>query len=179
MEKRTPLEWYYDLKKLYRIMHTKKETEKYYLFLDFDGVINLFYLPGTAKYEEKRNMDEFEFYDRDCVARLNELCHAFPIFIVISSSWRYAGLDYCIDYLVKAGLDPAIPVVDITDMDLMRPREEEILDYLFRHPDFDGFLIFDDGDMPHLEKFHVLTDPIQGFDEERLKFAENLLFHFR
>jgi hypothetical protein len=50
--------------------------------------------------------------------------------------------------------------------------------YLKSHPDFTGFLIFDDMDMPHLRKYLVRTDPYHGWDEERDQFARKLMKKF-
>lgn len=169
-KEKSKFEWYRDHMRLRHIMrHTKKE--KIYLFLDFDGVINVFYLEGTPEYEEKIKIEEFEFFDRDCVERLNEICHAYPIEIVLSTSWRYAGIDYCRDYLHKAGLDEDIPIVGVTEEEFYKPRQEEITDYLFAHPDFTGFLILDDGNMKDLTDYLVLTCPIIGLNEEKKEEA--------
>ncbi len=153
----------------------QKGIHKYYLFLDFDGVINVFYLPGTPEYEEMVKMEEFEFADRRCVARLQALCRDYPIEVIISSSWRFSGLKNCIEYLRKAGLSEDTPIVDVTQGEKWQTRESDIHQYLYEHPDFSGYIVFDDMRMPHIPGHMVQTDPLKGWDAERDAYARTLL----
>ena len=178
METKTQADWLADHKKLFRIMKENegRKDSVIYLFLDFDGVINIFLLEGTPEYEKALKKEEFDFANRDCVKRLNRLCADFPdIRIIVSSSWRYAGLAYCQDYLEKAGMDPRIRLYDTTDAATMLPREEHITGYLFDHPDFRGFIIFDDMKMKHLNHYLVRTDCLVGWDDERDAYARKIL----
>lgn len=169
MKKKSDLQWFLIHRKLERIMHQnrKKEEKIIYLFLDFDGVINRFYLEGTPEYEEMLKKSEFEFADRKCIERLNRLYHDFPLRLILSSSWRFSGIPYCTEYLRKAGLDQDVEFYGMTDIESFRPREEEIVDYLFEHPDFAGFGILDDIDMKHLKAYEAMTDGLKGLDEEK------------
>lgn len=170
------------LKKIHAIMkeNQKKGIEHYYLFLDFDGVINVFIDPDNENAEKimKQRAAEFDFADRDCVKRLDDLLRDYPIDVVISSSWRWNGLDYCIDYLKKAGLQETDKIIGSTKIEYNVPRQQEIADYLLEHPDFSGFLIFDDIPMPEYQAEWVETHPYQGYDKERDSYARKLITSF-
>ena len=168
MKKEKILKWIIADAKLKRIMNRNKKDGRdlIYLFLDFDGVINVFREPGTPEYEEAISKKTFEFWDEKCVQRLNALARDYHIEIVISSSWRYAGLDYCIDYLHKAGMNDTVKVIDTTEITYEKTRQTEILEYLLDHPFFAGFIVLDDGDMPEFKEKMILTHPMKGWDDE-------------
>lgn len=170
--------WVRDLKKLKKIMAANRHNDDsvIYMFLDFDGVINIFLLEGTPEYKEAMAKKEFDFANRECVQRMNKFITDYPeIRVVVSSSWRYAGLPYCQDYLEKAGMDPSIRLEFQTDSHTMKPRELHITDFLFEHPDFKGFIIFDDMKMPNLDRYLVRTDCLVGWNEERDAYARKIL----
>lgn len=157
----------------------KNGKRKIYAFLDFDGVINVFYPPGSPQYEHlvelsKQNVP-FQFSDEDCLKRLSGLCLDSDIDLIISSSWRYSGLAYCKDYLVNGGMDPAVKVTGMTSDVIGKTREELILQYLQENPDYQGFLILDDMSMPHLDKYLVHCDSMHGYDEEMDQKARQIL----
>lgn len=175
---KTQAQWLVDKKRLISIMtaNRAKEDSVIYMFLDFDGVINIFLLEGTPEYEEALEKREFDFANRECVQRFNRFCRDFPMVkVVVSSSWRYAGLAYCQEYLEKAGMDPSIRLCGMTDAETMLPREEHIVDYLFAHDDFRGFIIFDDMKMKNLDEYLVQTDCLIGWNEERDAYARTIL----
>lgn len=158
----------------------KKGIEKIYLFLDFDGVINVFYEEGTEAYKkkEKEAAENFDFADYDCIKRLDALIDAYPIKVIISSSWRFGQLKQCRQYLTKAGLKNTKAVVDTTQMDELQSRSADIEQYLLEHPDYSGFLIFDDLDLPDLQKYLVQTNPMIGYDEKAAARAKRILRKF-
>ena len=170
--------WERDLIKLRKIMRQNKNKDGsvIYMFLDFDGVINIFLQEGTPEYEEAVAKKEFDFANRECVERMNRFINDCPdIRVVVSSSWRYAGLPYCQEYLEKAGMDPRIRLDYATDAYTMLPREIHMTDFLFEHPDFRGFIIFDDMKMPNLASYLVRTDCLVGWNEERDAYARKIL----
>lgn len=171
-----------DLNLLRSIMNSNRKTgeEKIYLFLDFDGVINVFYQEGTPEYKQKvkESLERFDFADRDCVKRLDKLTRDYPVEVIISSSWRFGKLKECKDYLIRAGLKNASAITDTTQTKVFQSREADIEQYLLAHPDFTGFLIFDDMNMPHLKDYLVQTDSFHGWDAERDTFARNLMKKF-
>ncbi len=175
---KTAFEWMADHRRLKKIMNANrnKEDSVIYMFLDFDGVINIFLLEGTPEYEKALAKKEFDFANRECVQRFNRFMADYPdVKVVVSSSWRYAGLPYCQDYLEKAGMDPKIRLELQTDSHTMKPRELHITDFLFEHPDFKGFIIFDDMKMPHLDDYLVRTDCLVGWNDERDAYARKIL----
>ena len=97
-----------ELKEVSRILsdNRKKGIRKYALFLDFDGVIHVFYVEGTKKYRDalKRMKHNFDFVDPESLANVDRLVEKYDMDVIISSSWRYNGLDYCQKYLAKSGM---------------------------------------------------------------------------
>ena len=84
------------------------------IFLDIDGVLNheKFY----KEFTEEGHDDMKEFFmnqiDPNSVKNLNILCDETGAKIVISSTWRHSGIEYCVDILTKCGLTGEI--IDIT-----------------------------------------------------------------
>ncbi len=153
-----------------------KREEKIYCFLDFDGVINIWNRPVV---EHSIKEKEFQMLSEECVHRLSSLCQSYPIEIVISSSWRFQGLQYCQYYLLTGGLDKNIPVVGTTALDLDVDREMHITDYLLEHPDYTNYFILDDINLKHLQHHLIQCDIKIGFDDtkhnEAVKMLEQLL----
>lgn len=167
-KKPSRLEWAFINMRLHHIMRANKHRGRdlVFLFLDFDGVINVFREPGTPEYEEAIRKKTFEFWDDECVRKLNAFARDFHVEVIISSSWRYAGLPYCIDYLRKAGMEDHVRIIDTTEIAYNKSRQTEIVEYLFGHPYFSEFLVFDDGDMPEFKDRMILTHPMKGWTDE-------------
>ena len=180
MPNRNERQWFFDRLKIKAVIrkNRKQIPKKVYVFLDFDGVVNVFVMPGTKKYKEVEESGKFEFFDRDCVANLNRLAKDYPLSIVVSSSWRFGGLDYCMEYLQDAGMEDHVRFDDVTSLEVMESREDLIADYLLEHQDFCGFVIFDDMTMPHLNEYLVQTNPLRGWDEERDRYARKIIDKF-
>lgn len=82
------------------------------IFLDIDGVLNceIFY---KERGERKMNIEHQQ--NNICTKRvgwLNKLCEETKAKVVISSTWRHSGLDYCKDVLQKSGA--TFEIIDIT-----------------------------------------------------------------
>lgn len=137
------------------------------LFLDFDGVINVFYEPGTKAYEEKvkRSVDKFDFAEKYCIEHLNQLSRDFNLHVIISSSWRFGKLKGCIKYLVDEGMDKKVNVFDTTQIEVFQSRQLDIEEYLLSHPVYSNYVILDDMEMPALKDHLVQTDPTKGWDD--------------
>jgi hypothetical protein len=150
------------------------------LFLDFDGVINIYYAPDSEKYKEieKQSEGNYNFADKECVKRISDLCLQYDLDVVISSSWRYSGLEYCRKYLQNAGMSKAVCIIGTTETDMMRNRAEEIYQYLIAHPQYAGMVVFDDCTMPQLSKVQVITNMIDGVDDKAIACAEEILRKF-
>ena len=146
------------------------------LFLDFDGVINVPYAPGTPEFEKAMQGLTNDFFRPEIVARVNRLCRDYGLAAVITSSWRCSGLDYCLDHLYRAGFDKAIALEGMTDTDdpLFR-REDEIYRYVRRAGDVSAFLILDDIPMDCYRENEVCTDFEIGYDDTCDARARELL----
>lgn len=74
------------------------------IFLDFDGVLNhqAFYVERQEKKEPKLEYPYSEI-DPKCVSNLNMLIADTGAKVVISSTWRNSGLEYCKDVLEYHG----------------------------------------------------------------------------
>lgn len=147
-----------------------------FLFLDFDGVINTY---QNANYRQiftgtLTKDDITDLTTPACMQNLNAFVLEFQPDIIISSSWRYSGLDYCRDYLYHGGLDASARITDTTTRDGFLPREEEILQYLQQNHEMTGMLILDDIYMEPLAKYQVTTDFSRGFDRDALARARKI-----
>jgi hypothetical protein len=102
------------------------------IFLDVDGVLNCRKTPNPRKLPY--------IVDRTLLARFMRLVEQTGAKVVLSSTWRYD----------PAGLFSAkhwgIPFVDITPDMSNRPRRDEILTWLKKHPKVTRFVVIDDDD---------------------------------
>lgn len=169
-----------NLLKIEAYMKQNKTRKKIYLFLDFDGVINVFHQYDTYTEEEKIKLDneKFEFADKRCIARLNKLCEDYPIHIIISSSWRFGRLRGCRKYLKEAGFLYPLKIKDTTQIKTFQDRQLDIEQYLLEHQDYKGFIILDDIEMKDLNKYLVHTDPFIGYSKERDNYARKIIESF-
>ena len=158
-------------------INRKLGRKKICAFLDFDGVINVMYPAGAPQYERlvKQIAEDMNFADSEVVRRFSRLCLDYDMEVVITSSWRYSGLEYCRDYLIHAGMDTRVKIVGMTDDEFSSSREMKITDYLFAHPGYGEFLIFDDIDMKHLSAHQMLCKPDSGYTEALDQRARKIL----
>ncbi len=154
----------------------RKGSRHRLLFLDFDGVVNVPFAPGTPEFEQAMRGETNDFFRPEMVDRVNRLCRDYGLAVVITSSWRYSGLDYCLSHLYRAGFDRTIPVEGMTDTDdpLFR-REDEIYRYVMQARDVSAFLILDDIPMDCYRTHQVCTDFETGYDETCDARARELL----
>ena len=153
-----------------------------YLFLDFDGVINLFIDTDRDDAVEimRKRAETMEFADRECVRNLDQLLSDHPeIDVIISSSWRLKGVEYCRQYLKKAGLNRVSQITDVIEHKEELHRSQEIANYLLQHPDYTDYMIFDDQSMSVFGDRWVYTHPYHGYDAERDAWVRQNLLHER
>jgi hypothetical protein len=138
------------------------------IFLDIDGVLNheQFYKERYEKrYEEGAIAHPYSEVDPKSVANLNNLCKETGAKVVISSTWRHSGLDYCKDVLEFHGFTGEI--IDITPDGRggMTLRGNEILQWtknnekLLGEPyyNFNEYVILDDdSDMLYWQRNNFL-----------------------
>lgn len=168
-----------DLKLVSEIFEENRRNgiRRYALFLDFDGVIHVFYVQGTPEYEAavKRMKNKMEFIDPDALSNVDEIVSEYDMDIIISSSWRYNGLDYCRNYLKKSGMKNYGKIIDITQDEVFLDRRIEIAEYLISHPVYSGFIVLDDIRMPEFKGSYIRIDPTKGFDSGALNNAKTVL----
>ena len=85
------------------------------IFLDIDGVLNheAFYKERYEKVMDGEKLNHpYSEIDSKSVANLNSLIEETNAKIVISSTWRHSGIDYCKDVLEFHGFKGEI--IDIT-----------------------------------------------------------------
>jgi hypothetical protein len=123
------------------------------IFLDIDGVLNheAFYKERFEKrYEEGAMPHPHSEIDPKSVENLNTLIKETDAKVVISSTWRHSGLEYCKDVLEFHGFNGEI--IDITPSHQSRFRGLEILDWVKtnekligeRYFNFTEYVILDD-----------------------------------
>lgn len=84
------------------------------IFLDIDGVLNceLFYLnPKRKKTRPKIELPD-ENLDRERISWLNGLCERVDAKVVLSSTWRFSGIEYCRNILKQCGA--TFEIIDVT-----------------------------------------------------------------
>ena len=138
------------------------------LFLDFDGVLNS---EQSAKYwyaKGKRGL-----IDDACpiaAANLRMILENIPdLKIVISSTWRCKGLNYCQDCLIRWDImtepdrERVIGITPSSRDVAYGPRGAEIKLWLEHHPEVEKFVIVDDdSDMWPLNMYLVQTNWREG-----------------
>ena len=167
-----------NLKKIQEIelKNRKAGVKKIYGFLDFDGVINIYDEKRFEAYKDTPKEEaEFILADRPCIERLSDLCLQYHMVLIISSSWRYSGVGYCYEYLRRCGLKRGVIVGGTTELTILVRRQIQIEHYLLAHPDFCGYLVFDDIHMPDFKERMMLCDPQKGIDTELARRASDIL----
>ena len=102
------------------------------IFLDVDGVLNCKKTPNPRKLPY--------VVDKRLLARFRRLLEQTGAKVVLSSTWRYdpAG--------VFSAKHWGVPFIDITPDMPKRPRRDEILAWLKKHPRVTRFIVIDDED---------------------------------
>lgn len=146
------------------------------LFLDFDGVVNVPYEYGTPEFNAAMEKGVYDFFRPEIVERLNTLIHEYDLHVVITSSWRYSGLEFCQNSLRNAGFSDDVVIEGMTELtEEYPPRWQEILTYLEEHPRISSILILDDIPMHELSDYAVQTVFETGYDEKADKEARAIL----
>jgi hypothetical protein len=158
------------------------------IFLDIDGVLNheVFYKERYEKRKESITIDyPYSEIDPKCVSNLNDLCEETFAKVVISSTWRHSGIDYCKDALEFHGFKGEI--IDITPNlrgeDCLRGNEilkwtkdnEELIGE--RYYNFTNYVILDDdSDMLYWQRNNfILIDRYVGLTMGNIFQAKKIL----
>lgn len=148
------------------------------VFLDIDGVVNNLYIDESLEPKYFSESDG-KVSNEQAVRWLNKLCLEADAHIVITSTWRHAGLEICRECLYNSGLDRRIHIIDATPTFWGKERGYEIKQWLKSHPEVKKFVILDDDtDMkPYMDRL-VKCDSTKGFlAEEYFKALDLLTSH--
>lgn len=158
------------------------------IFLDIDGVLN-----NQIFYTEKNQSERHNYnpigsdIDERCVSYLNQLIVDTDAKVVISSTWRSSGLEYCKQHLEAKGF-----IGDIIDVTPMLRHESclrgnEIYDWINKNSqmlcdsnngsDFKEYVIFDDdSDMLYWQRNnYIQVDPYCGLTPNQCYRAKFIL----
>lgn len=129
------------------------------LFLDIDGVLNLYPNPSRSGLFDKQTCINLEFV----LNRVPDLK------IVISSSWRTYGLEVMRDFLSSNGIDPR-RIIDVTGHEQSTDNKDhrgfQVECWLKRNPSVKKFVILDDeSDFVPLKHKLVKTDKYAGLTQ--------------
>jgi len=153
------------------------------IFLDIDGVL----VNRRALADRRAQKLGYRYVaDPPCVDALNAITETTQALIVLSSSWRFCGLEEMRLILKHWGVEA--PLVDMTP-DLTRvpiedgglyqgvPRGREIQAWLdaAEHPITSFVILDDDADMEHLAPFLIKTEFEPGLTMEHAERAIAML----
>ena len=128
------------------------------LFLDIDGVLNCQEYYSSNRFDKTNGNYPYNQIDKLRVQWLNNLCISCDLKVVISSTWRSSGIDYCKDVLEKCG--STFEIIDITPYSEERIRGVEIYKWIqnnsktLGHHFEDYVIIDDDSDMLLWQQHH-------------------------
>lgn len=149
-------------------------SEKFYIFLDIDGVLNNmdYFYKCFKKHKVKgiMSMNCFPF-DPDCLNNLMILRqklnnNSYKVKIILSSTWRMNNVDTAIVNSRLAEYGMRIEDKTIFNGD----RTEEILDYVEKHFCVNYLVLDDDKCNIHTNHF-IHTNERTGFDNKKLQEA--------
>lgn len=156
---------------------------KRYIFLDFDGVINT--ISNKYRRMEKHlplKDDLGPFFDLEAVKNLDDLIAATGADIVVTSTWKYKGLETMQKLWQERGMPGRI--VGLTPVAIgvyLYQRGTEVARWLHDEGAADTtanrYVIIDDGDdfMPEQLPYTVITDPYIGLTAQNCKKAIEIL----
>ena len=113
------------------VIHVLKVFMKV-IFLDIDGVLNCRQTPNPRKFPY--------VIDQELLGRFNQLLQQTGASVVLSSTWRYdpAGIFSAKHY--------GVPFIDVTPDMPGDARSEEIVAWLWNHPEVTRYAVIDDED---------------------------------
>ena len=136
------------------------------VFLDIDGVLvtreSLMKASGMRAQAQPR-----------CVQALNSITDATGAAIVVSSTWRYGGVEWIRNKLKEWGV--TADVIGATALDYKTNRGQEIQTWLANHPTESFVILDDDSDMAHLWAKLIQTDMENGLTPARATRAIRVL----
>lgn len=168
-----------ELKHIKELLESKQADDRKYLFLDLDGVLNT---GRFSNYLEANNLQQFDedgaIFDPSTVKNLQYIIDKTHAEIILTSTWRYDGLDRMIQLWKNRNLPSVLAGItpDLFPRGKKRPiglRGLEIDNWLNYSRDTDycfhyTYVILDDEDdfLEHQLEHLVLTDPMKGITKE-------------
>lgn len=154
-----------------------------YIFLDFDGVINTPRHRHTLTQKGLPTRDEYgPFFDPSAVAQLEKIVAATNAGIVITSSWKYKGIDKMRSLWALRGMPGTLLGITPTAIpNFMYARGREVNMWLSENaPDnpleLRYVIIDDDTDfLPEQQPHLIITDPIIGLTSKDAEKAKAIL----
>lgn len=159
------------------------------LFLDIDGVLVTTRYWKYARENGLPHSDPFNYhiFDPVCVENFHKLIDNFDIEIVLSSTWRFLGIDSfrniwnrrnmrghivgCTPSYVKDSNDKIIVESDIRGIEIQKYIDDNSIERYI--------ILDDDKDMlPNQMPFFVKTEFEWGFTEDEYKKAKSIIYNF-
>lgn len=153
------------------------------IFLDFDGVLQIEqyddpWMGNSSLKEGYTDRDQYGFlFDKTCVDHLGQLITKTDAGVVISSSWRYCGLDVMLEMWEQRQLPgELLGIIPLEDASIRLSRGGYIQQWLDANP-VDAYVILDDVDdmLDNQRENLVLTDYKLGFQKDKLEAALRVL----
>ena len=166
---------------------------KKYLFLDFDGVLNTEHYQNVLMHDGKALQDGHgAFFDPETVEQLRRIINETHADIVVSSSWKYYGLDAMqdlwearqmpgkiIDITPSAVSDNWLLTANLDDLAAMKPcKGMEIVSWLADNAGKDAKYVIIDDEYVILDSqvpYFILTNPYDGITPELADRAIHIL----
>ena len=140
------------------------------LFLDIDGVLinreSLLIASGFKATPPPYTVANLNYITQNC-----KNCQ-----IVVSSTWRLAGLEFVQSKLVDWGVEA--PIIDITTPQLLPTRGQEIQEWISKHSEerFDFLVLDDSSDISPFESKRIHPSFEKGLTRKQAKAAIRLFY---
>lgn len=154
------------------------------VFLDIDGVLNVddHYISLVMENENcgTKNIVRDEFghvFSPSAVRWLGILVEKFGLKIVISSDWRYSGLEWCQNLWKTRNLPGEVVGITPIPTRALRSRGQEIRIFLDTHPEIENYVIMDDNFdfLPEQTCHTVIVDETCGINYDCYRAAKDIL----
>lgn len=157
-------------------------SRKKIIFLDIDGVLNTKW--WYTQMDRNTPKDKYGYaFDPRAVANLKRIVEETEADIVISSSWKFMGLDELramwkerglpgsiIDVTPNGMCDEVLLTADLDNMGVTRCRGNEIKEWLMQNSGVTHYAILDDMNdiLQEQESHFIWIDPVVGITTENV-----------
>ena len=145
------------------------------IFLDIDGVVC-----NQKCWKSREDEDGHHIFDQNCLKLLEKIIEKTEAKIVISSTWRFLGLESLKDLFRLRGFKYYNQIIDITGEDNCRLRGVEIYQWIeeFKKKEkLESYVIIDDdSDMLYWQRnYFVKTNTYKGINGHNANKAIKIL----